>query len=178
VRGPWGPKAIQYAAREKNDVLEAVLIFVQRRVPSRYWTQLIRDVKVASSLSIGHVGVCIKVYQRHTGLLLLQGHLGPVDLHAISQSHPQISLLLRGHGLPSLLNTGERRVGDGVGTTDLSRAHRRAQGSGGSAGGAEHGTAHFCGFVLQVRKKGAAAAASWKRERENWIVYRAARQGR
>lgn len=52
--------------------------------------------------------------ETHTGLLLRKCHLIPVDLHAISQRHPQIGLLLRGHALPSLLDIGERRVADGV----------------------------------------------------------------
>ena len=56
---------------------------------------------------------------RHTGLLLLQGHLGPVNLHAVSEGHPEVGLLLRRHGLPSLLNVGEGRVGDGVSASDL-----------------------------------------------------------
>lgn len=56
---------------------------------------------------------------RHTGLLLLQGHLGPVNLHAVSEGHPEVGLLLRRHDLPSLLNVCEGRVGDGVGTTGL-----------------------------------------------------------
>jgi hypothetical protein len=55
----------------------------------------------------------------HTGLLLLQGHLLPVDLHAVPERHPQIGLLLGGHVFPSLLNVGERRVGDGMGLAGL-----------------------------------------------------------
>lgn len=50
-----------------------------------------------------------------TSFLLLQSELSPVLLHAISQRHPELSLLLVGHALPSLLNVGKGRVGDGVG---------------------------------------------------------------
>lgn len=50
-----------------------------------------------------------------TSLLLVEGQLGPVLLHAVTESHPQLSLLLQGHTLPSLLNIGQRGVGDGVG---------------------------------------------------------------
>lgn len=50
-----------------------------------------------------------------TGLLLLEGQVGPVLLHAVAQSHPQLSLLLQRHALPSLLDVGQGRVGDGVG---------------------------------------------------------------
>ena len=50
----------------------------------------------------------------HTGLLLLQGQLLPVSLHAVPQRHPQIGLLLGRHVLPSLLDVGECRVGNGM----------------------------------------------------------------
>lgn len=50
-----------------------------------------------------------------TGLLLLEGQVGPVLLHAVAQSHPQLSLLLQRHALPPLLDVGQGRVGDGVG---------------------------------------------------------------
>ena len=49
-----------------------------------------------------------------TGLLLLHGQVMPVDLHPISQRHPQIGLLLRWQRLPSLLDIGQCWVGDGV----------------------------------------------------------------
>lgn len=52
--------------------------------------------------------------EQHTGLLLLESHLVPVDLHAVPQLHPQLGLLLRGHGLPALLNTGECGIRDGM----------------------------------------------------------------
>lgn len=50
-----------------------------------------------------------------TGLLLLQGQLLPVALHAVAQGHPQIGLLLERHSLPSLLDVAEGRVGQGLG---------------------------------------------------------------
>lgn len=50
----------------------------------------------------------------HTGLLLLEGHLVPVNLHTVTELHPQLGLLLRGHALPTLLDAGQGRVRDGV----------------------------------------------------------------
>ena len=67
-------------------------------------------------------------YFLRTGLLLLVRQLRPVDLHAVAQRHPQVGLLLRGHGLPPLLDIGERRVGDGVGGSGLHRSQQRAAG--------------------------------------------------
>lgn len=69
---------------------------------------------------------------RHTSLLLLQSELVPVGAHAISQGHPQVSLLLGRHGLPSLLNVRESRVGDGV---SLARLLESRGGGGGRTGG-------------------------------------------
>lgn len=54
-----------------------------------------------------------------TGLLLLEGQLLPVGLHAIPQRHPQVGLLLRGHVLPALLDVGKGRVGDGMSLAKL-----------------------------------------------------------
>lgn len=56
---------------------------------------------------------------RRTSLLLLQSELVPVGAHAIPKSHPELSLLLRRHGLPSLLNVCKGRVGDSVSLTCL-----------------------------------------------------------
>lgn len=50
----------------------------------------------------------------HTGLLLLEGHLVPVNLHTVTELHPQLGLLLRGHALPALLDAGQGRVRDSV----------------------------------------------------------------
>lgn len=58
-----------------------------------------------------------------TGFLLLEGQVGPAGLHAITQSHPELGLLLERHALPSLLDVGEGRVGNGV-----SRGSSRGQG--------------------------------------------------
>ncbi len=53
-------------------------------------------------------------YTTRTSFLLLHCQCGPVLLHAIPQCHPQIGLLLRGHGFPSLLDIRQGGVGDGV----------------------------------------------------------------
>lgn len=60
-----------------------------------------------------------------TGLLLVEGHLVPVNLHTVAEVHPQLGLLLRGHSLPALLNTGEGGVRDGMvgGKTSLQGVH-------------------------------------------------------
>jgi hypothetical protein len=49
---------------------------------------------------------------RRTSFLLLQRQLRPINLHAIPKRHPQLSLLLRWHRLPSLLDIRQRRVRD------------------------------------------------------------------
>ena len=41
----------------------------------------------------------------------------PIRLHAIPQRHPQLRLLWSRHAFPSLLNTRERRIRDGVGSS-------------------------------------------------------------
>lgn len=51
---------------------------------------------------------------RLTGLLLLDGQVGPVLLHAVAEGHPQLSLFLQWHALPPLLNVGQSGVRDGV----------------------------------------------------------------
>lgn len=48
-------------------------------------------------------------------LLLGKRELRPVSLHSVSEGHPQLSLLLGRHPLPSLLNVGKRRIGDRMG---------------------------------------------------------------
>lgn len=53
--------------------------------------------------------------ESRTGLLLLDSQLGPAALHAITQGHPQIGLLLQRHALPSLLDVGEGRLGQSLG---------------------------------------------------------------
>lgn len=47
-----------------------------------------------------------------TGLLLLQGQVGPAALHAVTQGHPQVGLLLERHSLPALFDVGQGRVGE------------------------------------------------------------------
>jgi hypothetical protein len=51
----------------------------------------------------------------HTSLLFLRRQLGPINLHAIPQRHPQLGLFLRRHALPPLLDIRQRRVADGRG---------------------------------------------------------------
>lgn len=68
-----------------------------------------------------------------TSLLLLESELSPVLLHAVSQGHPELGLLLQGHTLPTLLNVGQSRVGDGVGGSGTA-------GDGSRGGGAEGGS--------------------------------------
>ena len=70
---------------------------------------------------------------RRTSLLLLQSELVPVGAHAIPQSHPELGLLLRGHGLPSLLNVRKGRVGNSVSLAGL--LELRGDCAGGNPGG-------------------------------------------
>jgi len=71
-------------------------------------------------------GACVF---RLTSFLLLNGKLVPAALHAVPQSHPELSLLLHGHTLPSLLDVGQRRVGDGVGRSSAAADGRRRRAS-------------------------------------------------
>lgn len=50
-----------------------------------------------------------------TSLLLLNSQFLPVALHAVAESHPEISLLLKGHALPTLLDVVESRLGESLG---------------------------------------------------------------
>lgn len=87
--------------------------------------------------------------EERTGLLLLQGQLSPGALHAVSQRHPELGLLLERHALPSLLDVGERRVGDGVGGGGA--ADDGLLGSGAQAGAGQGnggGSEHRVGFVM------------------------------
>lgn len=47
-----------------------------------------------------------------TGLLLLQRQVVPAALHAVTQSHPQVGLLLERHSLPAFFDVGQGRVGE------------------------------------------------------------------
>lgn len=78
--------------------------------------------------------------QKRTSFLLLERQLVPVDSHAVTESHPKVGLLLKGHALPSLLDVGEGRVGDGV--------------SGGGSG-REGGRAAHQALAQQVRRRSA-----------------------
>lgn len=73
---------------------------------------------------------------RLTGLLLMQGQLIPVLLHAVAEGHPQLGLLGQGHALPPLFDVGQGRVRDGVvgGSRDGS-GRGRGTGDNGSVGG-------------------------------------------
>lgn len=68
-----------------------------------------------------------------TSLLLLDRQFRPATLHAVTESHPQVSLLLERHALPSLLNVGKSRFGDrvggggGSGQGDIAAHHAIAQ---------------------------------------------------
>lgn len=55
----------------------------------------------------------------------------PVDLHAVTELHPELGLLLRGHALPALLDVGEGRVWDGMvrSSASLQGVHRGSRGS-------------------------------------------------
>ena len=101
------------------------------------------ETQLASRLVVVVVCICGRNSgQMRTGLLLLESQLSPVALHAVAESHPQISLLLRWHGLPSLLNVGEGWVGDGVGGAAGSRSYDAAGARSGDGAGnwsAEHG---------------------------------------
>lgn len=55
-----------------------------------------------------------KEKQTHTGLLLVKSQLMPVNLHTVPQLHPQLSLFLRRHGLPALLDAGKGRIRNGM----------------------------------------------------------------
>jgi hypothetical protein len=61
-----------------------------------------------------------------SSLLLLDSELAPAALHAVTQGHPEVGLLLEGHALPSLLDVGEGRLGNGVGGGSSGRSSRAA----------------------------------------------------
>lgn len=119
-RGPWGPKAIKYAAAQKHSQRSVLVtgnhMFViashgSHQVPRATSGIWIKTPDTSSELPqhpIAQNGAL------RTSLLLLQGQFLPVGLHAIPKSHPQVGLLLRGHIFPSLLDVGQGRVGDGV----------------------------------------------------------------
>lgn len=50
----------------------------------------------------------------------------PIDLHTVTERHPQLGLLLRGHALPTLLDIGESSARDSTirGSTSLLKAPR------------------------------------------------------
>lgn len=79
-----------------------------------------------------------------TSLLLLQGQLSPIGLHAVAECHPHIGLLLRRHLLPPLLDVGEGRVGDCVDGAGLDGAGDDGRGARGGADGAGDWCAEHC----------------------------------
>lgn len=90
-----------------------------------------------------------------TGLLLVERQVMPAILHAVAQRHPQLSLLLHRHRLPSLLDVGERRVRNGVRRRRARRNGRRAAAAG--TGAQERlrrrwDSKHDCSRLLQEPK--------------------------
>ena len=84
-----------------------------------------------------------KASSKRTGLLLRQGHIVPINLHAVSELHPELCLLLRRHGLPSLLDTSNLRVGNGMfGRCASELLLRELTGVEGSAGRVADGARH------------------------------------
>lgn len=71
-------------------------------------------LKAGGGAQVGVGGAGKGNQDEHTSFLLLQRQFRPVSLHAISQRHPEIRLLLRWQGLPSLLYIRKRRVRDSV----------------------------------------------------------------
>lgn len=98
----------------------------------------------------------------HTGLLLLEGHLVPVNLHTVTELHPQLGLLLRGHALPALLDAGQGRVRDGVvGRSAGLHSIQRGQWAGTDGGRAARSSAS------DGAKKHCAAGGRWEHHVEN-----------
>lgn len=60
----------------------------------------------------------------------------PVNLHTVTELHPQLGLLLRGHTLPALLDAGEGRVGDSMVRSGAGLHDRGDRGSTDGCGGA------------------------------------------
>lgn len=98
----------------------------------------------------------------HTGLLLLEGHLVPVNLHTVTELHPQLGLLLRGHALPALLDAGQGRVRDGmVGGSAGLQSVQRGQWAGTDGGRAARSS------TSDGAKKHCAAGGRWDHHVEN-----------
>lgn len=98
----------------------------------------------------------------HTSLLLLKSHLVPVNLHTVTELHPQLGLLLGGHGLPALLNAGQSGVRDGViGDSAGLQSVQRGQWAGTDGGRAARSSAS------DGAKKHCAAGGRWDHHVEN-----------
>lgn len=150
ARGPWGPKAIQYAMKEVQVSLEINYASMRPTIPNYSQLRSIEQVPVqlcfptiSETLTIinqkretlccgarilressgcgcwgplGYLGGIFGLMgARRTSLLLLDRELGPAALHAVAQGHPEVSLLLERHALPSLLDVGEGGLGDCLG---------------------------------------------------------------
>lgn len=146
ARGPCGPKAIQYAT-----------VYV---VSGRNMT--FKVARMVSSCNDAFRSDCNRYDDSqscpHTSLLLLHRQLIPVNLHAIPQLHPQVGLLLRWHGLPSLLNVCESWVADGMGLSplcDLLGQWCDLGSSGTESGRGEAGTSEDGGAQHLGRRNGA-----------------------
>lgn len=97
-----------------------------------------------------------------TSLLLLHCELVPVDLHPIPKLHPQVGLLLRRHGLPSLLDIRQSRVAYRMGLSplrDLLRQRCELSGAGTDCARREAGTSE---------EGGAQHGGGMRAERRQW----------
>lgn len=81
----------------------------------------------------------------------------PVDLHTVTEVHPQLGLLLRGHALPALLDASDGRVRDGMvrSKASLQSIHR------GNWAGADGGSAARSS-ASDGAKKHCAAGGRWR----------------
>lgn len=99
-----------------------------------------------------HLGIISPEKGKPTSLLLLQGQLSPIALHAIAQGHPDIGLLLRRHSLPPTLDVGEGRVGDGVCSAGLNGAGDDGRARDGAGDGSAEHCGGLCGVVVDVKE--------------------------
>ena len=109
ARGPWGPKAIHQAVESSVRAL-CLRVFIGPRA---------RDQGFAVSWSRPEAQTKSRLGVIHTSFLFLQCQLIPIHLHTISQLHPQLGLILWWQSFPSLLDSGQGRVGDGMGGSSM-----------------------------------------------------------
>lgn len=75
-----------------------------------------KSVRVGAVGSTAAVAWCLGgIFFLRTSLLFLDGQFLPATLHAVTEGHPEIGLLLKGHTLPSLLNVVESRLRECLG---------------------------------------------------------------